>query len=752
VTDSLNQHPDFEIVRRIAVGGMGEVLLARYVGDPGKGITPGLVALKRTIEDHSDKEHQDRMLLEEGRIAYRLRHENLVETYFLDTRYGHTILAMEYLIGRSMAQVLGNAKKSQQNVPFGIALNILRQAACGLHFAHTLSDGKTHLGLVHRDISPANILVAFDGRVKVIDFGVAKADDSEIRTSTGILKGKIGYMAPEHALGETLDARADLWSLGVFFWETLVANRLFANQNPAATLHQIVRGEVSAPSTQRPDIPQSLDALCLRMLTREKQKRISSASDLVMMIDAVAEQEVPLMDVNAFMLERFPAEAQTAREEGETIAKTSQPLPQGLQEGRVITEEEVEAATIVADRSELLELARSIASQASPPVSVKARPDEPKTLTEDNLPTAFQVAEVLHPPVRKDATNAADLEKTQLTNPDPLAAQAQKIARVGAPQQSHGSNPNNSILPAEANRTPPLSAPQAGPSVSAPPKAPDPISGAGKELAEAQTRAAPNKENAIAAQGQSLQGQSLGQSLQGQSLQGQSLQGQSLQGQSLQGQSLQGQSLQDPPAMAPQALTSQPPVPAAIIVDPSISVTHVALITFGILATLAGVFLAVNFPVLTATPQLVRYIDSDRMDIVVGAVDLPPGHYWESVDLKQPMLRTESDKPQQPVDPAKFEMKLKETGVWDRGRVPKSRKELFKGALPLLIALLGYFALIISVPAIISKTASGIWVWRIFLFSLLALFILWASKHGWIPDIDLIMPNAAPFFRASSLI
>src|SRR5690606_34862233 len=128
---------------------------------------------------------------------------------------------IELLAGRSMAQVLGQAKKRGEMVPVDVALAVLRGAACGLHFAHTLRgpDG-TSLGLVHRDVSPANIFVTFDGRVKVIDFGVAKSDDSEPKTATGILKGKLGYMSPEQSLGQSkLTAQADVWSLGVFFWE-----------------------------------------------------------------------------------------------------------------------------------------------------------------------------------------------------------------------------------------------------------------------------------------------------------------------------------------------------------------------------------------------------------------------------------------------------------------------------------------------------------------------------------------------------
>jgi len=193
------------------------------------------------------------MLREEARLGLRLRHENIVETLRLDEHAGEPLVVMELLAGRSMGQVLAQAKKRKENVPIEVALAVLRGAACGLHFAHTLrsADGRA-LGLVHRDVSPANIFVTFDRHVKVIDFGIAKSEDSEIKTTTGILKGKLGYMSPEQAHGEgKLGAQADVWSLGVFFWEMLLAERMFYSPNPRATLMQIAYEELTPPSARR---------------------------------------------------------------------------------------------------------------------------------------------------------------------------------------------------------------------------------------------------------------------------------------------------------------------------------------------------------------------------------------------------------------------------------------------------------------------------------------------------------------------
>jgi serine/threonine protein kinase len=326
----------YKIVRRIAQGGMGDVLLTDFPGDQQLAITPGLVVVKRVLADHPNKDHQAAMLREEGRVSLRLLHDNLVETFFIDEHEGDPILVMEFLSGRAMSQVLGQAKKRKELVPVDNALALLRAAACGLHFAHTLSDRGRPLGLIHRDVSPANLFVTFDGRVKVIDFGVAKADDSEIRTSTGILKGKLGYMSPEHALGERLTPAADMWSLGVLFWETLCAERLFSHAAPSATLQAISEKPIPLPTVHRPDLQPHVVDLAMRLLERRLDKRIATGAALVEAIDRLPESSrLPRIDLGGWLSGRFPEEAVQGRQEAARAAKMRRriPVPIGLVEG-----------------------------------------------------------------------------------------------------------------------------------------------------------------------------------------------------------------------------------------------------------------------------------------------------------------------------------------------------------------------------------------------------------------------------------
>ncbi len=326
----------FTVVRRLAQGGMGEVLLVEFAGDTALQLSAGLVVVKRVLPDHPNRAHQADMLREEARVSLRLLHDNLVETFFVDEHDGDPLIVMEFLSGRAMSQVLGQAKKRKESVPVDVAIALMRAAACGLHFAHTLQDRGRPLGLIHRDVSPANLFVTFDGRVKVIDFGVAKADDSEIRTSTGILKGKLGYMSPEHALGENLTPAADMWSLGVLFWETLCAERLFASPSPSQTLAAISERAIPPPTTLRPGIPPHVVDLCMRLLERDLDRRIPTGAALVQLIDRLPEAAaLSQVDLGGWLSGRFPEEADLGTKEAAHCARMQRrvPVPMGLVEG-----------------------------------------------------------------------------------------------------------------------------------------------------------------------------------------------------------------------------------------------------------------------------------------------------------------------------------------------------------------------------------------------------------------------------------
>ncbi len=317
----IDSDAEYSICRRLAAGGMGEVLLALRQEDSDD-MTKGFVVIKRMLDEHRDNPAIQAMLYEEGRVALRMRHRNLVETFKVDAIDDQPVIVMEYLAGKSMAQILGFAKRRGLKIPLDIVLKVIHQAACGLHFAHALEDdeGKA-LGLIHRDVSPANILLAYDGRVKVIDFGVAKARDSQIKTLSGVLKGKVGYMSPEQAKEKKLDARSDLWSLGVVLWESLVAKRLYSKRNPIETIQAITTEDAGLPSSQRPDVTAAIDALTLDLLTIDRDERIQSGRELVMRIENIEDIPWRDADIQSFLSELFPEDSEKGVQEMKGAAR-----------------------------------------------------------------------------------------------------------------------------------------------------------------------------------------------------------------------------------------------------------------------------------------------------------------------------------------------------------------------------------------------------------------------------------------------
>src|SRR3984885_2139843 len=267
----------YRLVAEIARGGMGIVYLA-VVHGPG-GFHKVLVVKELKPELAEDATFLQ-MFLEEARLAARLRHPHIVQTNEVGSEGNRYFIAMEYLEGRTLNRVIRRYAASQGGFPVALHLRVLREVLRGLHYAHTLKnfDGKP-LGIVHRDVSPQNVFLTFDGQVKVLDFGIAKAADSSLETKTGVLKGKVAYMAPEQLSGVRTDARADVFSVGVMLWEAIVGRRLWDGMGDLEILKHLVKNDVPSPRTQRADVPDALEAICMRALAGDRDKRYASAAE-----------------------------------------------------------------------------------------------------------------------------------------------------------------------------------------------------------------------------------------------------------------------------------------------------------------------------------------------------------------------------------------------------------------------------------------------------------------------------------------
>jgi serine/threonine-protein kinase len=298
----------YQLLSRLAVGGMAEVYLAR------QGELSGfktLVVVKKVLPHLAVKSDFIAMFLDEARIASMLDHPNVVRiTEVGRTDSGEYFLAMELVQGKPLASILQQSERAKTPIPHPLGALIVANAAAGLHHAHQLTDASGDLlGLVHRDISPQNIMVSFEGSVKVIDFGIARALGRLGDTNSGSLKGKLGYMAPEQARGESVDARADIFSLGVVLWECVAGRRLFLRENELATLRAVVYEPI--PSVGKfAEVDPVLEAIIRRSVARNVDERFQTAEELRIALEKwiFSAGGASTHDLSALMKSWFPSD------------------------------------------------------------------------------------------------------------------------------------------------------------------------------------------------------------------------------------------------------------------------------------------------------------------------------------------------------------------------------------------------------------------------------------------------------------
>ncbi|MCY1043466.1 protein kinase [Corallococcus sp. bb12-1] len=279
----------YELLRKLATGGMGAVYLARQKGPVG---FQKLLVVKRLLPHLSEDDEFLQMFLDEARIAALLNHPNIAQIYEMGDVDGQYYIAMEYVHGEPLGSLVPRASAHPGGFPLGLRCRIIAEAAAGLDAAHNArSPSGRKLSLIHRDVSPQNVLVGFNGGVKLIDFGVAKAQGKLSQTVVGTIKGKHAYMSPEQARGEPLDARSDVFGLGTVFYELLTNGRLFKRESEMATLKAVVGFKIVPPSEAVPGIPKSLDAIVFKALARKRDDRFSTAGELQLALEEFLQQE-----------------------------------------------------------------------------------------------------------------------------------------------------------------------------------------------------------------------------------------------------------------------------------------------------------------------------------------------------------------------------------------------------------------------------------------------------------------------------
>jgi serine/threonine-protein kinase len=305
------------LLDRIAVGGMAEVFVAVRPEER----TARLYAVKRILPTLSEDAGFVEMFLDEARLVVQLDHPGIQPVHELGRHGDAYYIALDYVAGRDLRAVLQRARARGTPLPVPLAAYVAARVAEALDHAHRKrgADGRA-LGIVHRDVSPANVLLGYDGSVRVIDFGIAQAALRTRREDT-VLRGKFGYMSPEMARGEPVDRRSDVFALGVVLHEMLSGERLFGGRSELGTLEKVLSAEIPPPSRRNAAVPPALDAVVLRALARDPRERHAWASELRRELLPLAAAGSPPADAPAlarFMARLFPAElrAELERLEG----------------------------------------------------------------------------------------------------------------------------------------------------------------------------------------------------------------------------------------------------------------------------------------------------------------------------------------------------------------------------------------------------------------------------------------------------
>ncbi len=326
------------LLEKVGSGGMAELFKAKKLGIEG---FERVLAIKRILPHLSSDEEFIDMFIAEAKLVARLSHKNITQVYDFGKIGQNYFISMEYIRGKDLRGILKRCKEKNIRLPVALAVFIAKEVASALSYAHRQKDsmGK-NLNIIHRDVSPQNILISYDGDVKVVDFGIAKAG-AHSKTTTGVLKGKLSYMSPEQAWGKPIDHRSDIFSLGIVLYEMLTGERLFRGDSELNTLERVREAKVEPlPSTINTDLPSELEAKMLKALAREVTERYQNASDMEADLGDIIFKLLsgdPALSLKQFMHDFFKTEIEAEQKsemEEETIRIQFEQEPAEEQKGR----------------------------------------------------------------------------------------------------------------------------------------------------------------------------------------------------------------------------------------------------------------------------------------------------------------------------------------------------------------------------------------------------------------------------------
>jgi serine/threonine protein kinase len=450
----------YQVLKPLAKGGMAEVLLARTIGLGG--FARHVVIKRIRVDQGSDQKSID-MFLDEARLVASLHHRNIVQVHDVGEESGKYFFVMEYVHGCDTRELLRRVKDHKAQIPLEHVITIVTAAAAGLHYAHEQrGPDRKPLNIVHRDISPGNILLAFDGGVKVVDFGIAKADARSIQTQAGQTKGKLGYMSPEQCRSLPIDRRTDIFQLGIVLYELCTVRRLFKADSRFETMQLIANETITPPTKWRADIPDDLEHIILKTLAKTPEERYQTADELRLVLEAFASRaglglspgrlsdylkeqfgEVPepwLVDEHVpppppEVIERIRSSSQliAVTPPAQTIVETSKPEPIAQRADRATTDVDAMTAESVDAEPMLPELrAEAQARDAESTVAEGRAMAEPAIAEPDIEPTIDEARPAITRP-ELPTSEARKPDPTRSTQPELEALKAAKPVIAGEP-------------------------------------------------------------------------------------------------------------------------------------------------------------------------------------------------------------------------------------------------------------------------------------------------------------------------------
>jgi TonB family protein len=478
------QFGQYTLLERVALGGMAEVWKARMKGMEGFQKT---VAIKKILAHLTDSVDFVTMFIDEAKLAAQLNHPHIIHIYDLGKLDDDYYIAMEYVEGKDLRSILNTARKQSSPLPVGLALLIAARLASALDYAHRKRDfDNRELGLVHRDVSPQNVLISYEGDIKLCDFGIVKAVAKASKTQMGALKGKLQYMSPEQAWGRVVDARSDIFSLGSVLFEMLTGRRLFAGESEISVLESVRECRIQAPRELVPAVPEAVDAIVRRALAKDPDDRYQTAGEMQKELEAVLYSSKPTPgqgDLAAYMhrlhadepAASLPAASAAGVEGSEREVPAVVPLSNvhEPEEGRRRAWVLPAAAAALAVAGLVAWLVLRGAGGGNPPAAGEqaAAPAPAAAVAPAALPAAEVPPEVAGTPADPTAELAQRVEQDLRAREEQLAAQLEEQRRrIQAELQQQ---PAPAAQPTTTRAAPPP--PPAEPEPAAEPPAPEPV-------------------------------------------------------------------------------------------------------------------------------------------------------------------------------------------------------------------------------------------------------------------------------------